>query len=125
MECGDISKCNALAPCNRTATAGRQSHNGSYRAELFQPQTSHTHKPLAEGLMQIWQTQLETELVSKSSSDWLNSTRFSTGILMVHLKQTCCDAKPHKGGRSCRVYNCGNERLSGSTVDFQNEKFAA
>jgi len=34
--------------------------------------------------------------------------------LTVNLETSCCDANPTY---SCRVYNCDNERLPGSTVN--------
>ncbi len=81
----------------------------------------HVHGPLAKRLMHMAHKSGNTSGVSKSSSDWLNYTGF-LGFFPRSLTfrlETKMVPNPLTKEESRRVYKCDDERLSGSTLDFQ------
>ncbi len=80
----------------------------------------HAHGPLAKRLMHIAHLSGNTSGVSKSSSDWLNYTGFLGDVCVAFLNippgnKNAVTPNPLTKEESCRVYNCDDERLSGST----------
>ncbi len=80
----------------------------------------HTHGPLAKHLMHMAHLSGNTSGVSKSSSDWLNSTGFPGDVCVAFFNvppgnKDAVMPNPIMKEESRRVYKCDDERLSGST----------
>ncbi len=79
----------------------------------------HAHGPLAKRLMHMAHLSGNTSGVSKSSSDWLNYTGFPGDVCVSFSNvppgnKNAVAPNPLMKEESCRVYNCDDERLSGS-----------
>ncbi len=80
----------------------------------------HTHGLLAKRLMHMAHKSGNTSGVSKSSSDLLNYTGFPEDICFAFFnvphgnKDAMMPNPPHERRKPC-MYNCDDERLSGST----------
>ncbi len=80
----------------------------------------HTHGPLAEGLMHAAHLAENTSGISKLSSDWLNYTGFLGDVYVAFCNflpgnKDAVMLNPLIEEESRHVYNCDDERLSGST----------
>ncbi len=80
----------------------------------------HTHGTLAKRLMHIAHLAGNTSGVSKLFSDWLNYTGFPGDVCVAFFNvppgnKDAVAPNPLTKEESSRVYNCDNERLSGST----------
>ncbi len=80
----------------------------------------HAHGQLAECLMHMVHLAGNTSGVSKSSSDWLNYPGFLGDICVAFFNvppgnKDSVTPNPLTKEKSRHVYNCDNERLSGST----------
>ncbi len=69
-----------------------------------------------------------TSGVLKLSSDWLNSTEFPGDVCVAFFNippgnKNAMVPKPLRKEESCRVYNCDDEHLSGSTKCWNVEMF--
>ncbi len=69
-----------------------------------------------------------TSGVLKLSSDWLNYTGFLGDVCVAFLNvlpgnKDAVTPNPLAKEESCRVYNCDDERLSGSTKSLQHRIF--
>lgn len=78
---------------------------------------SHSHRPLAKRLMHMGYKSRNTSGVSKSSSDWLNSTGFPRDacVAFFNIPNGNKDDVPKPLTKEeSHVYNCDDERLTGS-----------
>ncbi len=80
----------------------------------------HAHGSLAECLMHMAHLAGITSGVSKSSSDWLDYTGFPGDVCVVFFNvppgnKNAVAPNPLTKEESHCVYNCDDERLSGST----------
>ncbi len=79
--------------------------------------------PLAERLIHMEHNSGNTSGVSKSSSDWLNYTEFPGDMCVAFFNvlprnKNTVTSSPLTKEESHRVYNCDDERLSGSTTSW-------
>ncbi len=80
----------------------------------------HAHGPLVKHLMHMEHKSGKTSGVSKSSSDWLNYTRFPGDVCVAFFNvlpgnKDAMTPNSLTKEESHRVYNCDDECLSGST----------
>ncbi len=80
----------------------------------------HAHGPLAKRLTHMAHLSGNTSGVSKSSLDWLNYTGFPGDVCVAFFNvppgnKNAVAPNPLTKEESRHVYNCDNERLSGST----------
>ncbi len=96
----------------RTTNQGYRYHSLSLRR--------HAHGPLDKRLMHMAHLSGNTSGVSKSSSDWLNYTRFPGDLCVAFFNvpsgnKDAVTPNPLTKEESRRVYKCDDEHLSGST----------
>ncbi len=82
--------------------------------------SSLSHGPLAKRLMHMAHLSGNISGVSKSSSDWFNYTGFPEDVCVTFFNvppgnKDAVELNPLTKEESRRVYNCDDERLSGST----------
>ncbi len=97
-------------------------HTGSeeeFIKDIVSASRRHAYGPLAERLIHMVHKSGNTSGVSKSSLDWLNYTGFPGDVCVAFFNvlpgnKNAVTSNPLTKEESRRVYNCNDERLSGS-----------